>query len=531
MPIFSPFSRTLLRTSVLLAAVILASANVLAQTLARPGWAGSGMTTESWWRNGVFYHIDVRGFQDSNGDGTGDLAGIANRMQYLQTLGVDAIVLDNLGDPAHSDAGFADILRAALPRHIRVLVMLSDTPNDSDDNVAAQARLWLTRGAAGIYLRSTRSTQEVAPLLHLIRKLTDGFPGSRILLSQTATNPAPSSIRTIDLDDSTPHTSRSTVSYLNGAQLTAVPLELTNATAKTIRAALNGINGSSSASLFLTEEMFSTKEILAPANRAALDGRRRAFALVLLASRGGAAMRYGQEIGMFPTEIAADAPIMQWTPTNITTPPKPSPAPESKPHSAPTPIPTRSDVYGTYKPYVPQPLKLPKPPGEEGAPAPTTTVTAAPIDIAPPVGPNELPGFTTGKLPGPLEADADKLNVATENADPDSLLNLYRRLIQLHHGYPSLRNGQEVLLDFDGLGALVWVRQPNPGSGSTAVIAVCNLSGAPLHLSLDQELTQHHIHTGSLRNLLSNIATPLSVQDTGNLTLPAYGVFLGELYH
>jgi hypothetical protein len=246
-------------------------------------------------------------------------------------------------------------------------------------------------------------------------------------------------------------------------------------------------------------------------------------------------MRYGQEIGMFPTEITGDAPIMQWTPTNITVAQKPTPAPESKPQPAATPVPTRSDVYGTYKAYVPQPIKLPRPPGENDEPAPesttASTATAAPIDIAPSVDIASLPGFTTGKLLEPLPADADNLNVATENADSDSLLNLYRRLIQLHHDYPSLRNGQEVLLDFDDLGALVWVRQPNPGSGSTAVIAVCNLSGAPLHLSLDKELTQHRIHTGSLRNLLSNIATPLSVQDTGNLTLPAYGVFLGELYH
>ncbi len=545
-------STTLRFSTLLIAAIALTGVAAPAQTLARPGWAGSGMMSETWWRNAAIYRIDVRAYQDSNGDGQGDLRGIASRMDYLQKLGVDAVVLDNLGDPNESDAGFAEVLRAALPRHIHVLVTLQETLNDSDDDVAARARLWLTRGAAGIYLRSTRTPEEVAPLLHLLRTLTDSFPGNRVLLSEAANDPdttsasspvAPSAtaagrVHNIDLDNPasrqapTPppvrdHTSRAS-SYLSGAQLTSVPLELTNATAKTIRIALNSFNGSSATTpLFLSEEMFSTREILAPANLAALDGRRRAFALILFGSRGAAAMRYGQEIGMLPVETSStDAPVMQWTPTNVTAAPKP--VAEAAPAPPPTPIPTRSDVYGAFKPYVPgpKPIVLPKPVDEQGASTSAAAMTATPID------PDTLPGFTSGSLPQPLPTDAAKLNVATEDTDPNSLLNLYRRLIELHHDNPTLRNGQEILLDYDSLGAVVWIRQPIVGSSrSTAIIAVCNLSGAPLHLSLDQELKQHHIQTGTLRNLLSNIATPLSVQNTGNLTLPAYGVFLGELYH
>jgi hypothetical protein len=218
---------------------------------------------------------------------------------------------------------------------------------------------------------------------------------------------------------------------------------------------------------------------------------------------------------------------MQWTPTNVTAPPKPEP--EVKPQPTPTPIPTRSDVYSAYKPYVAttKPIVLPKPPNEE--PASAMTSTAGPV--APPADPEALPGFTSGTLPQPPSADAATLNVATEDTDPNSLLTLYRRLIELHHDNPTMRNGQEILLDYDDLGAVVWIRQPIFGSRSTGIIAVCNLSGAPLHLSLDQELKQHRIQTGTLRNLLSNTATPLSVQSTNNLTLPAYGVFLGELYN
>jgi alpha-glucosidase len=45
-----------------------------------------------WWQHGVVYQIYVRSFQDSNGDGLGDLEGIIGRLPYLsETLGVDAI--------------------------------------------------------------------------------------------------------------------------------------------------------------------------------------------------------------------------------------------------------------------------------------------------------------------------------------------------------------------------------------------------------------------------------------------------------
>ena len=44
-----------------------------------------------WWESGVFYHVYLRSFQDSNGDGVGDLAGLTRRLPYLRWLGVDAL--------------------------------------------------------------------------------------------------------------------------------------------------------------------------------------------------------------------------------------------------------------------------------------------------------------------------------------------------------------------------------------------------------------------------------------------------------
>ncbi|MCS3405968.1 alpha,alpha-phosphotrehalase [Serratia sp. AKBS12] len=46
-----------------------------------------------WWQNGVIYQIYPKSFQDSTGNGYGDLAGVIQRLDYLQELGVDAIWL------------------------------------------------------------------------------------------------------------------------------------------------------------------------------------------------------------------------------------------------------------------------------------------------------------------------------------------------------------------------------------------------------------------------------------------------------
>jgi alpha-amylase len=50
-------------------------------------------TSQSWWANAVFYEIFVRSFYDSNGDGIGDFNGIAEKLDYLQSLGVTALWL------------------------------------------------------------------------------------------------------------------------------------------------------------------------------------------------------------------------------------------------------------------------------------------------------------------------------------------------------------------------------------------------------------------------------------------------------
>lgn len=60
----------------------------------------------TWWRGAVIYHIYPRSFADSNGDGIGDLPGITAHLEYVATLGVDAIWLSPFFPSPMKDFGY-----------------------------------------------------------------------------------------------------------------------------------------------------------------------------------------------------------------------------------------------------------------------------------------------------------------------------------------------------------------------------------------------------------------------------------------
>ncbi len=59
-----------------------------------------------WWKNAVIYEVYPRSFQDSNGDGVGDLNGITERLGYLQSLGVNTIWLTPIYPSPQVDFGY-----------------------------------------------------------------------------------------------------------------------------------------------------------------------------------------------------------------------------------------------------------------------------------------------------------------------------------------------------------------------------------------------------------------------------------------
>jgi alpha-glucosidase len=102
-----------------------------------------------WWESGVIYQLYPRSFQDSDGDGVGDLRGIEQRLNYLAELGIDAIWLSpiypspmadfgyDVGDYSGVDPLFGTIddfdrLLAAAHEH-GLKLMLDLVPNHSSD--------------------------------------------------------------------------------------------------------------------------------------------------------------------------------------------------------------------------------------------------------------------------------------------------------------------------------------------------------------------------------------------------------------
>ena len=100
------------------------------------------MNQTHWYKNAVFYQISVRAFKDSNGDGHGDLHGLTEKLDYLQTLGIDCIWIMPIYPSPLKDDGYdiadyynvdkaygslddlKELIKAAHQRNIRIIMDL-----------------------------------------------------------------------------------------------------------------------------------------------------------------------------------------------------------------------------------------------------------------------------------------------------------------------------------------------------------------------------------------------------------------------
>ena len=108
------------------------------------------MQESAWWQHSVIYEIYPRSFQDSNGDGVGDLNGILERLDYLVGLGIDAIWISPIYPSPMADFGYdvsdycgidpifgamEDFNRLLAEVHLRGLRMILDfVPNHTSDH-------------------------------------------------------------------------------------------------------------------------------------------------------------------------------------------------------------------------------------------------------------------------------------------------------------------------------------------------------------------------------------------------------------
>ena len=124
----------------------LAGGFLFAATTSRPGQTPNSASSPSaknsapWWKHALVYEIYPRSFQDTNGNGVGDINGIIQRLGYLQSLRVNTIWLTPIYPSPQKDFGydisnceaidptfgtmadFDHLLAAAKARHIRVMM-------------------------------------------------------------------------------------------------------------------------------------------------------------------------------------------------------------------------------------------------------------------------------------------------------------------------------------------------------------------------------------------------------------------------
>jgi alpha-glucosidase len=571
-------------------AAALAALLACAASLAVP--AAPAADVEPWWRHAVIYEIYPRSFQDSSGDGTGDLNGITQRLDYLHELGVDAIWIAPIYPSPQVDFGYdvsdyqavdplygtlADfdrLLAEARRRNIRVILdmVLNHTsdqhpwfldaarardsrhhdfyvwsdgrldaaghpqpPNnwvslfggsawefvpavrrfyyhrfyrqqpdlnwrspEVEQAMFAAMRFWLDRGVAGFRLDAitelfedaelrdapvlggtnalgdpnlsdvyTKNLPEVHDVMRRLRAMTDTYPGERVLIGETYL------AKTSDLD-----------AWYGGARHNELHLPMDT---------LVGLGNRLDANTFRQHLLESQTELHQSQPLLVFDNHdnvrswdrfadgvhdaqiARIVAAVLLTSRAAALMYQGQEIGQRTA-----------TPQRI--------------EDVRDPIGIRG---------------WPRAKGRDGERTPM------PWDAA-----NAQAGFSRNPHTWlPVTADYRTVNVQTEAADPDSLLNWYRRLIALRRGNGALRSGRMVMLDSTNPNVLSYARI---GADGETVIVSLNMSPQPQKVSLG--LAQAGVRGTHLRTLLASPAPPKDGAAASDpQTLTAYAAWVAEL--
>lgn len=159
--------------ALVLASILPVTAN--SQALARPGWAGFGTASQVWWKDTSVYEIDPRGF--------GGLGKITGHLDYIHSLGADAILLTHFQqDATHPQSidpsagsldDLEDLIHQASSRNMRVLVDLGELAPSTD--LTSIARYWLNQGVAGFHIAGIDQAAQ-------LKKIADTYKGQRVVI-------------------------------------------------------------------------------------------------------------------------------------------------------------------------------------------------------------------------------------------------------------------------------------------------------------------------------------------------------------
>jgi alpha-glucosidase len=541
--------------------------------------------TDPWWKHALIYEIYPRSFQDSNGDGIGDLNGITQRLDYLKTLGVDAIWLSPIYPSPQIDFGYdvsnyeaidpqygtmADFDRLVAEAKKRKIGIIMDmVVNHTSDKhpwfiesessktnpkrdwyiwrdgkgpgvppnnwqsvfghsawkydpktsqwyyhkfyveqpdlnwrnpaveraVFGAFKFWLNKGVAGFRLDAvptlfedeqlqdekvlpgtnaygdpnlddslTNNLPEVHQMMRDLRKVSNGYPGNRVLIGETYLPDIAELRKWYGADHDELHLPMDMqVGFFNKMNAAAFRTRIDQAE--------HDID--SDQPLFV----FDNHDNARSWNRYG-DGKHnldiaRVIATLLLATRSTAMMYYGEELGMTTT-----------TPTRVE---------------------DVKDPIGK--------IGWPKEKGRDGERTPMQWDGS----------PNA--GFTTAAATPwlPVPPSSKTVNVALESREDDSLLSWYQRLIQLRRENPAMRDGTLTMLNVNDNNVLSWLRKAPDGQ---AVLVACNFTAESQTVAFD--LSSQGVSGQKLTTLLQ---TPGSAEpeSLASIKLPPYGVYIGQI--
>jgi alpha-glucosidase len=132
-------------------------------------------------------------------------------------------------------------------------------------------------------------------------------------------------------------------------------------------------------------------------------------------------------------------------------------------------------------------------------------------------------GFTTGVPWNAIPATYRTYNVAAELKDPDSILNWYKGLLALRHTNPALLAGDYVALNERDPNVLSYLRK----SGNDAALVVINMSAAPQ--KVDFALSPQGLSVGSAKTLLTTQASLKDNSSVQHLALEPFAVYIAEV--
>ncbi|MBS1814458.1 MAG: DUF3459 domain-containing protein [Acidobacteria bacterium] len=561
-----------------------------AQMLARPGWKGNGLSEQPWWKNAVIYEIYPRSFQDSDGDGVGDIKGITSRLDYLQSLGVDAIWLTPIFPSPQKDFGydiadftsidpqfgtmedFDELVSQASRRNIRVIMdlVLNHTSDkhpwfvesaSSKDNPKRNWYVWRDGKDGSTTVPPNNWLNRIQQSAWQFDPKTKQFYYHYFAVEQPDLNWRNPDVEKAMFDVARFWLNRGVAGFRLDAVNTmfedaqfrdAPPLPGTNEYGEPARSqeyqrnqpevhdvmkALRKVTDSANGQRVLIGEVYtgSTAE-MATWFGAKHDEIQLPMdtSLGFLNKRNAAAFRKKMTEAQ---QLKLDTPLFVFDNHDR---PRSWDRYGDGEHNAEIAkviatilLASRSSALI----YQGQEIGM------------KTTPPTRKEDVRDPRGlagwpkekgrdgertpmqwnPGENAGFTTGKPWLPIPADYTQHNVELEQKAKGSVLNWFHDLIALRRANPSLHEGEQVMLDQDAQNALVWVRRSAKATKEKPpVVVACNFSAQPVTLQLKKQVTALGIRGSFMRSLLRTDGG-MGGMNLDEVKLPPFGVFIGEV--